>query len=106
MFRFIVRRLLQLIPTLFGLSILLFIWLRRLPGGPETAILGERGTPEMRAAIRRNLGLDEPILVQYGRFMRRMHPARPGHLDLHQAGGHHRVPRSASRHRRADRRRR
>ncbi|WDZ85776.1 ABC transporter permease [Micromonospora cathayae] len=72
MFRFIVRRLLQLIPTLFGLSILLFIWLRRLPGGPETAILGERGTPEMRAAIRRNLGLDEPILVQYGRFIRRM----------------------------------
>ncbi|MEV2241706.1 ABC transporter permease [Micromonospora sp. NPDC049891] len=72
MFRFIVRRLLQLIPTLFGLSILLFIWLRRLPGGPETAILGERGTPEMRAAIRRNLGLDEPTLIQYGRFVRRM----------------------------------
>ena len=72
MFRFIVRRLLQLIPTLLGLSILLFIWLRRLPGGPETAILGERGTPESRAAIRRNLGLDEPILIQYGRFMKRM----------------------------------
>ncbi|MCX4388991.1 ABC transporter permease [Micromonospora peucetia] len=72
MFRFIVRRLLQLIPTLFGLSLLLFIWLRRLPGGPETAILGERGTPEMRAAIRRNMGLDEPILVQYGRFVRRL----------------------------------
>jgi len=71
-FRFIVRRLLQLIPTLFGLSLLLFIWLRRLPGGPETAILGERGTPEMRAAIRRNMGLDEPILVQYGRFVRRL----------------------------------
>ncbi|GAA1584293.1 ABC transporter permease [Actinoplanes couchii] len=72
MIRFIVRRLLQLIPTLFGLSILLFIWLRRLPGGPETAILGERGTAEMRAQIRANLGLDEPILVQYGRFMQRM----------------------------------
>ena len=72
MFRFIVRRLLQLIPTLFGLSLLLFIWLRRLPGGPETAILGERGPPEMRAAIRRNMGLDEPILVQYGRFVRRL----------------------------------
>lgn len=72
MFRFIVRRLLQLIPTLFGLSILLFIWLRRLPGGPETAIMGERGTPETRAAIRRQLGLDEPILIQYGRFMKRM----------------------------------
>ncbi|TDC39733.1 ABC transporter permease [Micromonospora sp. KC213] len=72
MFRFIVRRLLQLIPTLFGLSLLLFIWLRRLPGGPETAILGERGTPEMRAAIRRNMGLDEPVMVQYARFVRRL----------------------------------
>ena len=72
MIRFIVRRLLQLIPTLLGLSILLFIWLRRLPGGPETAILGERGTPELRAQIRKNLGLDEPLLIQYGRFMQRM----------------------------------
>lgn len=72
MFRFIVRRLLQLIPTLFGLSLLLFIWVRRLPGGPEDAILGERATPEMRAAIRRSMGLDEPILVQYGRFVQRL----------------------------------
>jgi len=72
MFRFIVRRLLQLVPTLFGLSLLLFIWLHRLPGGPETAILGERGTPELRARIREQLGLNEPIWVQYGRFMRRM----------------------------------
>jgi peptide/nickel transport system permease protein len=72
LFRFIVRRLLQLIPTLLGLSVLLFIWLRRLPGGPETAILGERGTPELRAQVRRSLGLDEPLLLQYGRFMSRM----------------------------------
>jgi peptide/nickel transport system permease protein len=72
MFRFIVRRLLQVIPTLLGLSILLFIWLRSLPGGPETALLGERGTPEQREAIREQLGLNEPILVQYARFMRRV----------------------------------
>lgn len=72
MLRFIVRRLLQLIPTLFGLSLLLFLWLHRLPGGPETSILGERTTPELRAAIRRNMGLDQPIWVQYGRFMRRL----------------------------------
>jgi peptide/nickel transport system permease protein len=72
MFRFIVRRLLQLVPTLFGLSLLLFIWLHRLPGGPETSILGERGTPELRARIREQLGLNEPIWVQYGRFVRRL----------------------------------
>ncbi len=72
MFRFIVRRLLQLIPTLFGLSLLLFVWLHRLPGGPETAILGERGTPELRARIREQMGLDQPIWVQYVRFMKRL----------------------------------
>jgi peptide/nickel transport system permease protein len=72
MFRFIVRRLLQVLPTLLGLSVLLFIWLRRLPGGPETAILGERGTVEQRAAIRAQYGLDQPVMVQYARFMRRM----------------------------------
>ncbi|HZM83060.1 MAG TPA: ABC transporter permease [Candidatus Limnocylindrales bacterium] len=72
MFRFVVRRLLQLIPVLLGLSLLLFVWLHRLPGGPETALLGERGTPETRAMVRKQLGLDQPILVQYGRFMKRM----------------------------------
>lgn len=72
MIRFIVRRLLQVIPTLFGLSLLLFLWLHRLPGGPETAILGERATPELRAAVRRSMGLDEPLWVQYGRFLRRL----------------------------------
>lgn len=72
MFRFIVRRLLQLIPTLLGLSLLLFVWLHRLPGGPETALLGERGTTETRAMVRRQLGLDQPLWVQYGRFMKRL----------------------------------
>lgn len=72
MIRLILRRLLQLIPTLFGLSLLLFIWLHRLPGGPETAILGERGTPELREAVRRSMGLDQPLWVQYGRFLRRL----------------------------------
>jgi peptide/nickel transport system permease protein len=72
MLRYIVRRLLQLIPTLFGLSLLLFLWLHRLPGGPETALLGERGTPETRALVRQQLGLDQPLWVQYGRFVKRL----------------------------------
>jgi peptide/nickel transport system permease protein len=70
--RFIARRLMQLVPTLFGLSILLFIWPRQLPGGPETALLGDRGTPEQLELIRRSLGLDEPLLVQYGKFLERL----------------------------------
>ena len=50
----------------------MFVWLHRLPGGPETSILGERATEERRAAIRRSLGLDQPWWVQYGKFMRRL----------------------------------
>ncbi|MFL1380632.1 ABC transporter permease, partial [Nocardiopsis protaetiae] len=70
MLRFIVRRTLQLIPTLGGLSILLFIWLQRLPGGPEYALLPDDATAEQRAQLRRSLGLDEPLTVQYVRFLR------------------------------------
>ena len=72
MLRFIVRRLLQLIPTLGGLSILLFVWLQRLPGGPEYALLPDDATDEQRQALRRSLGLDEPLMVQYLSFLRRI----------------------------------
>jgi peptide/nickel transport system permease protein len=70
MFRFIVRRLLQVVPTLLGLSVLLFAWVRALPGGPEAVLLGPRGTAEDLAAIRSQLGLDQSLWVQYGRYMK------------------------------------
>jgi len=69
--RFIIRRLLQLIPILLGLSILLFAWLRALPGGPAEAALGERATPEDIARYNELFGLDQPIYVQYLRFLGR-----------------------------------
>ncbi|MEU6485638.1 ABC transporter permease [Streptomyces sp. NPDC046887] len=72
MLRLVVRRLLQLIPTLLGLSVLLFLWLNRLPGGPASAILGERATEAEVARINRALGLDQPITVQYWRFLKRI----------------------------------
>ena len=72
MLRLVVRRLLQLIPTLLGLSVLLFIWLNRLPGGPASAILGEKATEAEVARINRALGLDQPVYVQYGRFIKRL----------------------------------
>jgi peptide/nickel transport system permease protein len=65
MLRFIARRLLVTVPVLIGLSVLIFLFVRALPGGPEDALLGERATEESRAQIRRNLGLDEPLHVQY-----------------------------------------
>lgn len=72
MLRLTLRRLLQLIPTLFGLSLLLFLWLNKLPGGPASAILGERATESEVRRINRLLGLDEPLYVQYGRFLKRI----------------------------------
>jgi peptide/nickel transport system permease protein len=68
MLRFVIRRLLLLIPILIGLSILIFLYLRALPGSPAFALLGERATPETVAAIEEQYGLDEPIYVQYWRY--------------------------------------
>ncbi|WP_446667305.1 ABC transporter permease [Janibacter limosus] len=71
MLKFIIRRLLQLVVVLFVLSILLFAWLRALPGGVVSAMLGERATPESRARLTEAFGLDEPLPVQYWRFLTR-----------------------------------
>ncbi len=65
MLRFVVRRLLLLIPILIGLSLLVFLWIRALPGTPATTLLGERATPEAIAAINEQLGLNKPVYVQY-----------------------------------------
>jgi peptide/nickel transport system permease protein len=65
MLKFVVRRLAQLIPILLGLSILIFVWVRALPGGPENALLGERATPERVEQIRHLYGLDRPVYRQY-----------------------------------------
>jgi peptide/nickel transport system permease protein len=69
--RFIVRRLLLLVPILIGLSLLVFFWIRALPGGPAEALLGERATPEAVAAIERQYGLDQPVYVQYWHFLKK-----------------------------------
>ena len=71
MLKFVVRRLLLLIPILIGLSILVFFWIRALPGGPAQALLGERATPETIAQIERQYGLDEPVYVQYWKYVQR-----------------------------------
>ena len=69
MARFIIRRILQMIGVVIVLSLLLFVWLRSLPGGTVSAILGERATPETREALTEALGLDQPLPVQYLRFL-------------------------------------
>jgi len=69
--RFIVRRMVQLIGVILVLSMLLFFWLRSLPGGPINALLGDRATPEQQEQLEQLLGLDQPLYVQYVRYMGR-----------------------------------
>ncbi len=72
MLRTIGHRLLLLIPTLLGLSILLFLWVRALPSGPAVALLGEKATPEAVARINALYGFDRPVLEQYATYMGRL----------------------------------
>jgi peptide/nickel transport system permease protein len=68
--KFAVRRVLLLVPILIGLSILVFLFVRALPGGPETALLGENSTPERAAQVRELYGLDRPVYEQYFAYVR------------------------------------
>jgi len=72
MLRYVVRRLLLLVPILLGLSILVFLWIRALPGGPAQALLGERATAQSIKQIEHQYGLDKPIHVQYLRYLQRV----------------------------------
>ncbi|MBP2475321.1 peptide/nickel transport system permease protein [Crossiella equi] len=71
MLRYTVRRLMQLVLVVLVLSLLLFAWLRSLPGGPVSALLGERATDETRRQLTAELGLDQPIFLQYFKFLGR-----------------------------------
>ena len=60
-----------MIGVVFALSLLLFFWLRALPGGVVSALLGERATPASRAALTEAFGLDQPVYVQYLKVLQR-----------------------------------
>ena len=72
MLRYLVRRMFQLFGVVIVLSLLLFFWLRSLPGGPANAMLGDRATPEQVERLESLLGLDQPLYVQYFRYMGRV----------------------------------
>jgi len=70
MLRYVVRRLLLLVPILLGVSILIFFWIRALPGNPATALLGERATPALVKEYKQRYGLDKPLPVQYWDYLK------------------------------------
>ncbi len=66
---YLLQRLLVTVPTLFGVSVLVFLTLHLAPGDPAQVILGPKATETSLADLRRDLGLDRPIPVQYGRWL-------------------------------------
>ena len=69
MLRFLVRRLLLTLPVLLGVATLVFALIHLIPGDPAQAILGETASEAEVAALRQRLGLDRPLLEQYGGFL-------------------------------------
>jgi peptide/nickel transport system permease protein len=68
---YLLRRLLSLIPVVFGVTVLVFLIIHLTPGDPARIMLGAAGRPEDVENLRHELGLDQPIYVQYGRWIER-----------------------------------
>jgi peptide/nickel transport system permease protein len=70
--RYVGRRLLALLPILFGISILVFMLVHLIPGDPAVTILGNKATPERVALLNHEWGLDKPLPAQYANFLGRV----------------------------------
>ena len=69
MHKYLLKRLLSLIPVLFVVSLAIFLLIHLVPGDPAAAILGEEASPEQIAALRETLGFNDPLPVQYFRWV-------------------------------------
>jgi peptide/nickel transport system permease protein len=77
---YVLRRLVSLLPVLFGISFIVFFMIHLVPGDPARTLLGVHATPEGIAALHEEFGLDEPLWKQYLNFLGRL-----GHFDLGQS---------------------
>lgn len=69
MWKFIAKRILVLIPVIFGATLLVYMILSMVEGDPARMLLGEEATAEQIHELREEMGLNDPLLVQYGRYM-------------------------------------
>jgi len=69
MFNYVMRRLLQSIPVLFLSSVFVFLFIRMIPGDAAVLMAGPNATPEQVTALRARFGTDQPLVVQYGRWI-------------------------------------
>ncbi|QTX32739.1 ABC transporter permease [Aminithiophilus ramosus] len=69
MFRYVVKRLLMIIPVILGVSFIIFLIMNLTPGDPAMMILGEGARPEEYAALREEMGLNDPFFLRYFRYV-------------------------------------
>ncbi|MCI9006537.1 MAG: ABC transporter permease [Lachnospiraceae bacterium] len=72
MAKYILKRILWMIPVIIGVSLLVFVLLDLSPGEPARMVLGDQATNEDVEAFNEKYGLNEPLLVQYGKYMYRI----------------------------------
>jgi peptide/nickel transport system permease protein len=72
MLRYILKRLLDLLPVLLGITLLVFLFLQLIPGNPAVVLLGPRATPEQIDQLKDQLGLNQPLPLQYLAFLGRL----------------------------------
>src|SRR5262245_18904528 len=72
MLRFVLRRILLVLPVLFGLLVLTFILVRVVPNDPSAALAGQNATAQQIAEIRAKYGFDQPLIVQFGIYLKQV----------------------------------
>ncbi|WP_312500648.1 ABC transporter permease [Lacrimispora sp.] len=72
MYKYIIKRLLMLIPVIIGVTFIVFFILNLSPGDPAAIILGDQASAEALAMKREELGLNDPLLIRYGRYLVKM----------------------------------
>lgn len=65
MLKYIIKKLLLMIPVLLGLTIIVFLILHLAPGDPVHKVIGPNATPEVYENVKRSMGLDRPLIIQY-----------------------------------------
>ena len=82
MLAFIVRRLLSTVLVMAIVAVFIFLLLHLSPGDPAAIIVGDNATQVQIDAVRKQLGLDDPLAVQFVRWVRRGSQRRSRHLHL------------------------
>lgn len=69
MLKYIIKRIVYLVPVIIGATLIVYLILNLAQGDPARMILGEDATPQRVAELREEMGLNDPVLIQYGRYM-------------------------------------